>query len=167
MVSGRIECVNSIIQKLLSVDFLKFCIPVLGVTFAWFKNETRRLASEEYLRKEERYRELLRSMSGFYENSSDLDGVKTFIEEYRKCWLYCDDTVIKAANEALEIMRQGSTVPMDQKHLILGNFVLALRRDLLSRKLTKRTELRSEDFMHMAPGSDISPAAHPTAPFTG
>lgn len=57
-------------QDLLSADFLKFFVPLAGAVLAWFMNERRRRAWEEYLRKEERYRALLRTLSGFYKHAA-------------------------------------------------------------------------------------------------
>ena len=139
-------------QEFISADFLKFVIPALGAVIAWLLNERRRRATEEYPRREERYRELLLAMNGFYAHSSDPGVRQRFIEEYKRCWLYCDDSVIKAANEAMRVMSEGTTAPMAERHRVLGNFVLTLRRDLLSRKLTTRTKLRPEDYMHISPG---------------
>lgn len=74
-----------VMQEFLSAEFLKFFIPLLGAVIAWFVNERRRRAAEEYLRKEERYRELLRAMTGFYAHSSDPEVRRQFIEEYKRC----------------------------------------------------------------------------------
>jgi hypothetical protein len=56
---------------------------------------------------------------------------RQFIEEYKRCWLYCSDEVIRAANAALDAMKEGITVSMEKRLQILGEFVLAIRRDLL------------------------------------
>ena len=49
----------------LSADFLKFFIPLAGAVIAWFLNARRQRAWEEYGRKEERYSEPLKNLSGF------------------------------------------------------------------------------------------------------
>ena len=136
----------------LSPDFLKFFLPLIGAVIAWFMNERRRRAWEEYLRKEERYRELLRNLSGFYAHSGSAEVRRQFIEEYKRCWLYCSDEVIRAANAAMDVMKEGTTAPMDQRWTILGEFVLAIRRDLLHRTFTRKTELRPEEYVHIDPG---------------
>lgn len=139
-------------QEFVSADFLKFFLPLIGGVIAWFMNERRRRAWEEYLRKEERYRELLRTLSGFYTHASDPDVRRQFLEEYKRCWLYCSDDVIKAANAAMDVMKEGTTIAMEQRLQRIGDFVLAIRRDLLRRTLTRRTELRAEDYVHISPG---------------
>ena len=139
-------------NELLSADFLKFFVPLVGAVVAWFVNEHRRRASDEYQRKEERYRELLRAMTGFYAHSSDAEVRRQFIEEYKRCWLYCDDEVIRAANAAMAVMVEGTTVPMERRLHVLGDFVLTLRRDLLRRKVTRKTALAPDDYVHIAHG---------------
>lgn len=135
-----------------SADFLKFFIPLAGAVVAWFLNERRRRSWEEYLRKEERYRELLRTLVGFYDHSASPEPRRQFLEEYKRCWLYCSDDVIRAANYAMKVMVEGTTVPMEQRRLRISEFVLAIRRDLLRRTLTRDTNLKAEDYVHIAPG---------------
>jgi len=139
-------------QDFFSADFLKFFLPLAGAVAAWLLNERRRRSWEEYLRKEERYRALLRSLSGFYNHSADPKVREDFLEEYKRCWLYCDDEVIRAANAAMEVLVEKTTVPMEQRLERIGAFVLAIRRDLLRRNLTSRTDLRAADYVHIAPG---------------
>ena len=95
---------------------------------------------------------MLRTLSGFYTHSADAEVRRQFIEEYKRCWLYCSDEVIMAANAALDVMKEGTTVPMENRLLLLGEFVLAIRRDLLRRTLTKDTSLRAEDYFQIMPG---------------
>ncbi len=136
----------------ISADFLKFFLPLAGAVIAWFFNERRRRSWEEYLRKEERYRELLRTLVGFYDHSASAETRREFLEEYKRCWLYCSDDVIRAANCAMDVMVEGTTVPMEQRRLRIGEFVLAIRRDLLRRTLTRGTDLKAEDYVHVSPG---------------
>lgn len=131
---------------------MKFFLPLAGAVFAWFLNERRRRSWEEYLRKEERYRELLRTLVGFYNHAASSQVRSQFLEEYKRCWLYCSDDVIRAANAAMEVMIEGTTIPMEQRRLRIGEFVLAIRRDLLRRTLTRGTGLQAGDYVHVAPG---------------
>lgn len=140
-------------HEFLSADFLKFFVPLLGAVAAWFFNERRRRAWEEYLRKEERYRELLRTLTGFYSHASDPEVRRQFLEEYKRCWLYCGDEVIKAANLAMEGMVEGSPLPNDERLRRVGLLVIAIRRDLLRRTLTRQTSLTPADFAHVMPGT--------------
>lgn len=139
--------------EFLSADFLKFFIPLVGAVGAWFLNERRRRAWEEYLRKEERYRELLRTLTGFYGYASDPEVRRQFLEEYKRCFLYCSDEVIRAANLAMEGMVEGTQLPNDTRLERIGNLVMAIRRDLLRRTLTSRTKLTHIDFRHVKPGT--------------
>ena len=138
--------------EFLSADFLKFFVPLLGAVAAWFLNERRRRAWEEYLRKEERYRELLRTLTGFYDYAADSKIRGQFFEEYKRCFLYCGDEVIKAANLAMEGMVEGTQLPNSDRLQRIGDLVLAIRRDLLRRTLTSKTSLTHEDFKHINPG---------------
>ena len=54
------------LEQLFSVDFLKFFLPLVGVTFAWFWNERRKRLADEYVRKEKKYEALIDSLQGFY-----------------------------------------------------------------------------------------------------
>ena len=139
--------------EFLSADFLKFFVPLLGAVAAWLVNERRRHAWEEYLRKEERYRELLRTLPGFYSYASDPEVRRQFLEEYKRCFLYCSDEVIRAANLAMEGMVEGTQLPNEKRLQRIGDLVLAIRRDLLRRTLTNSTTLTHKDFRHINPGT--------------
>ncbi len=51
--------------ELLSLDFLKVFIPLLGAIGAWFVNERQKRIWEEYQRKEKQYQMLIESLEGF------------------------------------------------------------------------------------------------------
>ena len=51
---------------LLSPDFLKIFVPLIGAIIAWYANEWRKRGWEEYQRKEGKYQVLLKSLKGFY-----------------------------------------------------------------------------------------------------
>ncbi|MGH8739026.1 MAG: hypothetical protein ACREVC_16860, partial [Burkholderiales bacterium] len=108
---GGIE--ERVMNEFISADFLKFFVPLIGAVIAWVFNERRRCSWEEYLRKEERYRELLRTLTGFYTHAADSNIRSQFLEEYKRCWLYCSDEVIRAANSAMEVMVEGTTIQME------------------------------------------------------
>ena len=63
--------------------------------------------------------------------------------------VYCSDEVIHKAYNFL------SMVHTDQKHSdkeiekAVGELMLAIRKDLISRKLLKKTNLKPEDFRHL------------------
>jgi hypothetical protein len=79
---------NTLINTLLSSDFLKFFIPAAGAIVAWFINEQRKVRWEQFKRKEERYQELLRCVKGFYVESHNQELKRQFIDQVSLCWLY-------------------------------------------------------------------------------
>ncbi|MGB7747974.1 MAG: hypothetical protein WBN75_11875 [Verrucomicrobiia bacterium] len=51
---------------LTDINFWKFVIPLAGAIFAWFINERRKRAWEEYEKKEKNYQDLIKALKGFY-----------------------------------------------------------------------------------------------------
>jgi hypothetical protein len=86
---------TSLTDVLLSVDFLKIALPAAGAITAWFLNERSKIRSEQLQRKEERYKELLRCLKGFYVGRQDSDLKSQFVEQVKLCWLYAPDDVVK------------------------------------------------------------------------
>lgn len=83
-------------QICLSVDFWKFAIPLLGAIVAWFTNEWRKRITDQYLRKEANYKELLKSLRGFYIGAANAQELKAeFLNQLNVAWLYCPDDVIQ------------------------------------------------------------------------
>lgn len=136
-------------SELLSADFLKFFLPLAAGVVAWFVNEQRRRSWEEYQRKEERYRLLLESLGGFYVASQDRPLKQAFLEQVKLCWLYCPDEVIQKAYAFLSTVHTGASRSDAEKELAVGALIVAIRRDLLSRKVVKRSQLKASDFKHL------------------
>lgn len=63
---------QALIDILQSADFWKIAFPALAGIVAWFFNERSKLAWEQFKRKEEHYKELLRCLKGFYVSTQDL-----------------------------------------------------------------------------------------------
>ncbi|MEX2281632.1 MAG: hypothetical protein WEE89_03985 [Gemmatimonadota bacterium] len=126
-------------------------MPLAGGVIAWFVNESRKRSWEEYQRKEERYRELLRTSRGFYVGQEDSLLKAAFLEQIALCWLYCPDEVIRKAYVFLEAVKTGSNSTTQQRDAAFGDFVAAIRADLLSRKLVKKTSLSGKDYRHFTP----------------
>lgn len=135
-------------DQFLTPDFLKFFIPLMGAVVGWFLNERRKRTWEEYMRKEERYRALLESMDGFYVQTHDSEEKSRFLRELNKCWLYCPDAVIRAGYRFLRTISVERKASEGEKAEALGSFVVALRQDLISRNILRRTTLKAEDFRH-------------------
>jgi len=133
----------------LSPDFWKFVIPLTGAVIAWFVNEWRKRVADQYQRKEASYKELIRSLRGFYESSSDLRLRNKFLEELNIAWLYCPDEVIRKAYVFLNTVHTDCIHEDEQKERAMSEFMLAVRKDLLSRKLLKSSSLTAEEFKHL------------------
>lgn len=126
----------------------------IGAVGAWVINEKRKRASEEYQRKEERYRELLGALRGFYITDRDPRAVQTFLDQLNLCWLYCPDNVIRSAYAFVDTVSTGVLRTDEEKELAVGELVAAIRHDLVSRRIVKRTRLSAADFRHLA-ASDL------------
>ena len=72
-----------------------------------------------------------------------------FLDQLNICWLYCPDDVIKKAYEFLDTIQANKIQNDATKENALGEFILAIRKDLLSRKLVTRTELLPSEFRHL------------------
>lgn len=136
-------------SEILSSNYLKIFIPLVGAIVAWFANEWRKRVWEEYQRKEMKYEALLKSLEGFYE-SVDPPKARTLKQEFLNhlnlCWLYCPDDVIQKAYAFLACVHTDVKCTDNQKERALGELVLAIRQDLLSRKVVSKTSLKPNDF---------------------
>jgi hypothetical protein len=134
------------------LDFLKFFLPLLGAALAWFMNERRKRAAEEYERKEKKYSALIDSLQGFYvtaQGNKAQELKAQFLGELNKCWLYCPDDVIRKAYAFLATVHTGANASSDVKERAVGDFILAIRNDLLSRRSVRSTALTAQDFKHL------------------
>lgn len=131
------------------LDFWKFSLSLLaaiGAVIAWLIDHRQKRAWEEYQRKEERYRELLLALPGFYEGSARPQLKQTFLDQVNLCWLYCSDDVIRKIYAFISTVHADRKTGESQTGNPLGELILAIRRDLLSRPVVKRTQLQPEDF---------------------
>jgi hypothetical protein len=132
-----------------ATDFWKIAIPALGAILAWFVNERSRLAWEQYKRKEESYKELLRCLRGFYVATQDRELKSEFLHQVNLLWLYAPDDVIRMAYGFLETVKKGATpAQQNEKDAECGRLIEAIRMDLLARKIVRRTRLGGSDFRH-------------------
>ena len=129
---------------LASSDFWKIAFPALAAVVAWFFNERSKLAWEQYKRKEENYKELLRCLRGFYSSTQDRDLKLQFVHQVNLLWLYAPDHVIEAAYGFLQKVQAGA----QDKELAFGALVAAARVDLLTRQIVRRSKLNATDFQH-------------------
>lgn len=138
-------------EKFLDPNFIKFFLPLVGAVFAWVLNEHRKQRAEEYLRKEARYLELLKSLKGFYlsgfsDVSDSVQLKRKFLDQLDQCWLYCPDNVIKKGYAFLGTVHTDKESSENEKEKALGDFVVAIRNDLLSHRFRGSSKLRAEDF---------------------
>jgi Pyruvate/2-oxoacid:ferredoxin oxidoreductase delta subunit len=129
-------------------ETLNILIPVIGGVLAlisgfvtWYLNERSKRVYEEYKRKEEKYSELIRSLRGFYIESSSKELKTEFLNQLNLCWMYCPDEVIYKA--------YGFLYSHEKKEKAVGEFMLAIRKDMISRKPLRKTNLKPEDFKHL------------------
>lgn len=135
---------------------INILIPVIGVVLTliggfvtWYLNERSKRTYEEYKRKEERYSELIRSLRGFYVDSFSKELREEFLNQLNLCWMYCPDEVIHKAYKFLFMVHTGKKYQDDEKEKAVGEFILAIRKDLINRKPLRKTELKPEDFKHL------------------
>lgn len=140
---------DTVKEVLASAEFWKFVVPLLGAVIAWYTNEWRKRIADQYQRKEESYKELLRTLRGFYVGAENAQALRSeFLGQLNVCWLYCSDEVIRKGYAFLDTVHAKQVCTDAQKEAALGSFVAAVRADLLSRKLVRTTALTSEDFKH-------------------
>lgn len=130
-------------------EFLGLFLPLVGGVIAWYANERRKRQWEEYVRKEENYKTLITSMKGFYVESHDRIMKEQFLDQVRYCWLYCPDDVIKKAYDFLFKVHTSGRYSDEEKEKALGELVIAIRKDLLSRRITNKTYLTASDYKHL------------------
>jgi hypothetical protein len=139
--------------ELLSFDFLKFFLPLSGAAIAWFWNERRKRAGEEYSRKEKKYEALVEALRGFYteaHGTSEGRELKTrFLQELNKSWLYCPDEVIEKAYAFITTVHTDKKHTDEEKELAVGELMVAIRKDMLSRRVVKKTQLQPADFKYL------------------
>lgn len=135
-------------EVLTSAEFWKFAVPLVSAVIAWYVNEWRKRLADQYERKEANYKELLRALHGFYEGAPGANDLKQeFLKQMSVSWLYCPDEVVRKGYAFLETV-VGERRTNEQKELAFGAFVLAIRQDMLSRRLVRSTALRATDYKH-------------------
>ncbi len=140
----------AITQIISSVEFWKFALPLSGAVVAWFANEWRKRIADQYQHKEANYKELLLSLRGFYVGASNAETLRgEFLNQLNISWLYCPDEVIKKGYAFLDTVHSQKESPNEEREQAMGDFVAAIRDDLLSRKLVKSTLLTAHDFKHL------------------
>lgn len=137
-------------------ETLNVLIPVIGGVLVliggfltWYLNERSKRVYEEYKRKEEKYSALIRSLRGFYVDSSSKELKTEFLNQLNLCWMYCPDEVIHKAYNFLFMVHTVQKHSDEEKEKAVGEFMLAIRKDLISRKPLTKTNFKPEDFKHL------------------
>ncbi len=139
-----------------SISVFSILIPVAvalvafgGGLATWFLNERSKRVYEEYKRKEEKYLGLIRGLRGFYVGSENSELKTEFLNQLNLCWMYCPDEVIHKAYNFLNMVHTERKHSDEEKEKAVGEFMLAIRQDLINRKPLRKTSLKSEDFKHL------------------
>jgi hypothetical protein len=115
----------------------------------WYLNQRNKRIYEEYTRKEEKYSGLIRSLRGFYVDSLNKELRTEFLNQLNLCWMYCPDEVIHKAYNFLSTVHTDQKRSDEEKEKAVGELIVAIREDLISRKPLKKTRLKPEDFKHL------------------
>jgi len=124
-------------------------LTLIGGFVTWYLNERSKRSYEEYRRKEERYSELIKSIQGFYIDSFSKELRSQFLNQLNLCWMYCPDEVIHKAYKFLLMVHTDKKCSDDDKEKAVGEFILAIRKDLINKKPLRNTELKPGDFKHL------------------
>lgn len=105
---------------------------------------------EEFIRKEERYKNLLEALDGFTTKDKNSPELRDkFLKELELAWLYCPDEIIISVNTFLKELKRNE-LTQDDIRLAIKNIIVSIRKDLLSRKVVKKTKLKAEDYQLIA-----------------
>ncbi len=141
--------IEGTVKVVSSVDFWKILAPALFAILAWSLNEGAKLEWAQYTSKEQSYKQLLKSSRGFYSSTENTQLKQNFLDELNQCWLYAPDEVIKKGYIFLETVHKGSGKTEEEQQKAMGEFVVAIRNDLLNRKIVDETKLSPKDFKHL------------------
>lgn len=95
--------------------------------------------------KEEKYSNLIIALQGFIGTTVSSETKKKFFEEQYKSWLYSSDEVVKSVNELIRLLMEerGKDPDPAKGRKIIGNIILAMRKDLMG-----KTDLTCKDFRY-------------------
>jgi len=131
-------------------------IPIIGAVIVfvsglvtWYLNERSKRIYEEYKRKEDKYSALIRSLRGFYVDSFNKELQTEFLNQLNLCWMYCPDEVIHKAYNFLLMLHTAQKYSDEEKEKAVGELILTIRKDLISKKPLVKTNLKPEDFRYL------------------
>lgn len=146
------DFLRKFLNKILSTEILKITIPVIIVITGWYFTEQSKIRWEQYQSKKESYQELIKNLSGFSRYQLNANKRQKFIDQINICWLYAPDEVIQKGYDFIRTVGDGSEkITNSEREQALSEFILTIRQDMLSRKIVKYTELKSDDFQYLRP----------------
>jgi Pyruvate/2-oxoacid:ferredoxin oxidoreductase delta subunit len=123
---------------------------LLGAVGAWFWNERQKRVADQYQRKEAKYKELIHSLRGFYVGTPEAKRLRSeFLEQLNQCWLYCPDDIIQKGYAFLATVHTGPVQSDEVAQKALGDFIAAIRQDLLSDAVVQSAKLTGSAFRHL------------------
>ena len=134
-----------------SLEVWQITVPLLVAVLAWILNESSKRSWEQYKRNEERYKELLLRLRGYYVKSEDLGKRQEFLDQVNLCWLYSPDNVVHRAYAFLDAVKTGAETSESARENAAAELFVAIRKDLLPRNLWRfwrKTELDIADVRH-------------------
>lgn len=132
-----------------SSAFWAILVPALTAVAAWSANEYQRRVDDAQRNKVAQYTALVRSLQGFYAELQDRDLKRKFVDELQLCWLYCPDEVIRKGYAFTDTVMVGAQPSSEEMRKAAGEFVAAIREDLLSRDSVEDTGLKGSDYLHL------------------
>lgn len=130
-------------------------LAVLAAAVTYACTEQAKLNADSYQRREERYQQLTASVTAFYITSTDLTKRRQFLAELDRCWLYCSDDVLRACYQFVDSIKEGNKASDEDRRLLLGAFVVAMRKDLVSHKRVKQSSMKPDEYQSLY----VTPAA--------
>jgi len=97
--------------------------------------------------KEEKYANLLVLLQGFVGSTATSETKRKFFEEQYRSWIYSSDEVVKAINEMVKLVidSKGKEPDPELGRKVVGNIVLAMRKDLNGKTNLNYTDFRYTD----------------------
>jgi hypothetical protein len=127
-------------------SLLPIFVPLIIAIVAWWLNEQSKRQAEEYVRKEQNYKSLIANLNGFRADQRDPEKAQRFLDSVNECWLYGPDDVIHAANRLVASMETGVVMADAKRVQLVGDLMVVIRRDLISREPVSDTSLTAKDF---------------------
>ena len=131
---------------ILNVEFWKIVAPTLIAVTVWWLTERSKARWEQFKLKEGNYKELILSLKGLYDYTRDQKATDDFLRKVDLCWLYSPDSVIQKAYAFIKTVHTDKKTSDEQKELACGELIQAIRKDMLRRKIVRRSKLRPHDF---------------------